>query len=83
MKKNRGVNVDQLAKHVGVRGGALSDLMKEKKRVWLEMAFRLCQAVKNGDRFWYAIQAQYDLWHEERNTQIRVEPLDWDDGEVA
>ncbi len=83
IKTEMGMTVDQLAKHLGVKRAALSDLINEKKRISLEMAIRLGQAFKNGARFWYALQAQYDLWHEERNTQIRVEPLNWDDGDVA
>ena len=83
IKTELGITVDQLAAHLGVKRAALSDLINENKRVSLEMAIRLGQAFKNGARFWYALQAQYDLWHEERKTQIKVEPLDWDDGEVA
>jgi len=83
IKNEMGMTVDQLATHLGVGRAAISDLINEKKRVSLEMAIRLGQAFKNGARFWYALQAQHDLWHEERRTQIRVKPFDWNGGEVA
>lgn len=83
IKAEMGLTVEQLADHLGVGRAAVSDLINEKKRVSLEMAIRLGQAFKNGARFWYALQAQHDLWHEERKTQIKVEPLNWNDGEVA
>ena len=83
VKNEMGITVDQLAAHLGVKRAALSDLINEKKRVSLEMAIRLGQAFRNGARFWYALQAQHDLWYEERETDINIEPLQWNDEEIA
>lgn len=83
IKDELGMTVEELANHLGVGRAALSDLINERKRVSLEMAIRLGQAFKNGARFWYALQANYDLWHEERRSNIRVRPLNWDEEEIA
>jgi addiction module HigA family antidote len=83
IKDELGMTVEELAKHLGVGRAALSDLINARKKVTLEMAIRLGQAFQNGARFWYALQMNYDLWHEERKSRIRITPLKWDKEDIA
>lgn len=82
-KQELGMTVKELADHLGVERAALSDLINEKKRVSVPMAVRLGQAFRNGARFWMALQMQHDVWHAERKTNIKVQPIAWNDGDVA
>jgi addiction module HigA family antidote len=72
-----GMQLKELARHLGVSRQTLSSLVNEKRGVSVEMAQRLGQAFKNGARFWLALQMQYDLWDAEQKTRVSVAPLDW------
>ena len=74
-----GMNVTQLAHHLGVSRQALSGLINERKSVSMEMAQRLGLAFGNKARFWLALQMQYDTWHAENTIKVNVERLDWED----
>ena len=50
-----GMQVKELARHLGVSRQTLSCLVNEKRRVSVEMAQRLGQAFKNGARFWLVL----------------------------
>ena len=78
-----GMSIKDLAQHLGVTRTTLSELVNEKRDVSLEMAQRLGQAFGNGARFWLALQMQYDLWHAERDSSIRVARLRWRETEAA
>jgi addiction module HigA family antidote len=72
-----GMQVKELADHLGVSRQTLSGLVNEKRDVSVEMAQRLGQAFQNGARFWLALQMQRDLWEAEREPHVTVAPLDW------
>ncbi len=72
-----GLQVRELAKHLGVSRQSLSSLINEKRSVSLEMAQRLGKAFGNGPRFWLALQLQWDVWQAERHDRVQVSRLDW------
>jgi antitoxin HigA-1 len=72
-----GMQVKELAQHLGVSRQTLSNLVNERRGVSVEMAQRLGQAFRNGARFWLALQMQYDLWDAEQDSRVSVAPLDW------
>jgi len=77
------MNQSELADRLGVSRQAISNLLNKKTGVSTEMAIRLGQAFRNGARFWLALQLQHDLWREEKNSNVHVDPIVWDDGEAA
>lgn len=78
-----GLNVTELAKHLGVTRQSLSQLLNEKRAVSLEMAQRLGKAFGNGARFWLALQMQRDIWLAENNSQLDVKPIVWNESDAA
>ena len=72
-----GMQVKELADHLGVSRQSLSYLLHEKRAVSVEMAQRLGQAFQNGARFWLALQMQRDIWEAEHKKNISVAPLNW------
>ena len=78
-----GMQVGELAKHLGVSRQSLSNLINEKRSVSLEMAQRLGQAFRNGARFWLALQMQWDIWQAQQKTSVEVAPLNWKAKEAA
>ena len=82
---NTGLNVGQLAAHLGVGRATLSELLNEKRHISQEMAIRLGKAFRNGTRFWLALQMQHDLWEldQKKTYQIDVEPLNFSKGSAA
>ncbi len=77
------MTITELAKHLGVTRTSLSELVNEKRDLSLEMAQRLGQAFGNGARFWLALQMQCDIWKAERDSQIRVQRINWRGCEAA
>jgi addiction module HigA family antidote len=73
-----GMTITDLADHLGVTRASLSELVNCRRDLSLEMAQRLGQAFRNGTRFWWALQAQRDIWFAERNKKIRVKPVKWE-----
>lgn len=78
-----GMTITDLARHLGVTRTTLSELLNEKRDLSLEMAQRLGQAFGNGARFWLALQMQRDIWQAERESNIHVNRLKWEDCEAA
>ena len=72
------MTVGQFAQHLGVSRQTASRLINERAHVSTEMAIRLGQALRNGARFWLALQMQHDLWDSEREFSGKVHPLSWD-----
>lgn len=79
-----GMRQAEFARHLGVTPQSVSELLREQRGVTTEMAIRLGKALKNGARFWLALQLQHDLWLAERSFEGKVEPISWNDaGEAA
>ena len=77
------MNASSLAKHLEVSRQTVSNILCEKRSISTDMAIRLGKAFKNGARFWLALQMQHDLWIEERNSDVSVEPITWGDNSAA
>lgn len=52
-----------LARRTGIEPARLDDLLAEKCAVTPDVAARLADAFAVSQRFWLALQMQYDLWH--------------------
>ena len=72
-----GMTASAFARHLGVSKQTVSELLAEKRAISTDMAIRLGIALRNGARFWLAMQLQHDLWIEERQKTFRIEPLNW------
>jgi addiction module HigA family antidote len=70
-----GMNISELAAHLGVSRVTLSRLVNERSAVSMDMARRLGAAFGNGPRIWLALQMQYDLWHAEQEPAVEVKRL--------
>ena len=73
-----GMNIKELAEHLGVTRTTLSELVHEKRSASLDMAQRLGKAFGNGTRFWLALQMQRDIWCAEQGHPIKVARLRWE-----
>lgn len=78
-----GMTITGFARHLGVTRATMSDLLNGKRAVSTDMAIRLGQALKNGARFWLALQMQHDLWMAERESTLKVRPLTWKEDDRA
>lgn len=78
-----GMQIKELAQHLGVSRQTLSTLVHEKRAVSVDMAQRLGQAFQNGARFWLALQMQWDIWEAEQKTDVSVAPLEWKSSKAA
>lgn len=58
------------ADNLGVSRKHLTDLLAERKPVSAEVAARLGAAFGDGAGVWLRMQAAYDAWHAERNTDL-------------
>jgi len=67
-----GMQVKELADHLGVSRQSLSYLLHEKRAVSVEMAQRLGQAFQNGARFWLALRRAQEE-HLGRPHQLEIE----------
>lgn len=58
------------ADNLGISRQHLTDLLAERKPVSAEVAARLGAAFGDGAGVWLRMQAAYDAWHAERNTDL-------------
>jgi addiction module HigA family antidote len=72
-----GMSVTELATHLGVSRQSVSEVINERRGLSTEMAIRLGRALRNGARFWLALQMQHDLWEEEAKFSAEVAPIPW------
>jgi addiction module HigA family antidote len=78
-----GMTAAEFARHLGVSKQTVSGILNEKRALSTEMAVRLGQALRNGARFWLALQLQHELWVQQTRGGITVAPLDWSQGDEA
>lgn len=77
------MSADDFAAHLQVAPAEISNLLEGRTGVTTDMAVRLGQALRNGARFWLALQMQRDLWTAERMRSVHVRALDWTDEDDA
>ena len=58
-----GLNITQVAAHLGVDRKTLSRVINGRASVSVEMALRLARAFSTTPQLWLNMQRNYDLWH--------------------
>jgi addiction module HigA family antidote len=69
-----GRNKTEIAALLGISRQHLYDLLEGRKPVSPTVAVRLGKLFGNGPEFWVRMQANYDLWHAQRNTDTSAIP---------
>lgn len=69
-----GLNVMQAAEQLGVARVTLSRMVNGRAAISTDMAIRLAQWLGGSAETWLRAQLQYDLWHAEKNSKIKVKP---------
>ena len=70
-----GISAKQIASHLGTSERTLRDLLEGRRRVSVDMAQRLGEALGTGAHYWLALQLQYDVWQAETSGRIGVGPI--------
>ena len=69
-----GLTITRAAQELGITRKALSDLVNEKTRISVEMAFRLSKAIGSSPETWLGMQIAFDVWRvRDRADRISVE----------
>ncbi len=69
-----GLTVTEAAEQLGVARVTLSRMINGHAAISAEMAIRLAQWLGGSAEIWLRLQLQYDLWHAEKNSKIKVKP---------
>ena len=70
-----GLNVIQAAEQLGVARVTLSRMINGRAAISTDMAIRLAQWLGGSAETWLRAQLQYDLWHAEKTSKIKVKPV--------
>lgn len=70
-----GLSVTDAAIQLGVSRVALSRVINGRAAISADMAIRFAQWLGGSAETWLRAQAQYDLWHAEREKRIKVKPV--------
>lgn len=71
-----GLTVTDAADQLGVSRVTLSRMINGNAAISAEMAIRLAQWLGGNPETWLRAQVQYDLWHAERESNIKVKPVE-------
>ena len=69
-----GLTVTEAAQQLGVARVTLSRMINGHAAISADMAIRLAQWLGGSAEIWLRLQLQYDLWHAEKNSKIKVKP---------
>lgn len=69
-----GLTVTEAAVQLGVARVTLSRMINGHAAISADMAIRLAQWLGGSAEIWLRLQLQYDLWHAEKNSKIKVKP---------
>lgn len=69
-----GLTVTEAAAQLGVARVTLSRMINGHAAISADMAIRLAQWLGGSAEIWLRLQLQYDLWHAEKNSKIKVKP---------
>ncbi len=69
-----GLTVTQAAEQLGVSRVTLSRMINGNAAISAEMAIRLAQWLGGNAETWLRAQVQYDLWHAEKESKIKIKP---------
>ena len=71
-----GLTVTQAAEQLGVARVTLSRMINGHAAISAEMAIRLAQWLGGSAEIWLRLQLQYDLWHAEKSSKIKIKPAE-------
>lgn len=69
-----GLTVTEAALQLGVARVTLSRMINGRAAISADMAIRLAQWLGGSAEIWLRLQLQYDLWHAEKNSKIKIKP---------
>ena len=69
-----GLSVTEAAEQLGVSRVALSRMINGRAAISADMAIRLSQWFGGNLEIWLRQQLQYDLWHAEQASTVKIEP---------
>ncbi|AKJ68784.1 hypothetical protein PATSB16_29010 [Pandoraea thiooxydans] len=69
-----GLSVTEAAEQLGVSRVALSRVINGRAAISADMAIRLAQWLGGSPEIWLRQQLQYDLWHAEQKSTVKVKP---------
>lgn len=69
-----GLTVTEVAEQLGVARVTLSRMINGHAAISADMGIRLAQWLGGSAEIWLRLQLQYDLWHAEKNSKIKVKP---------
>ena len=70
-----GLTVTDAAGQLGVSRVALSRVINGRAAISADMAIRFAQWLGGSAETWLRAQAQYDLWHAEREKRFKIKPV--------
>jgi len=70
-----GLTVTEAADQLGVARVTLSRMINGRAAISADMAIRLAQWLGGSAEIWLRLQMQYDLWHAEKNSKIKIKPV--------
>ena len=70
-----GLSVTDAADQLGVSRVTLSRMINGRAAISADMAIRLAQWLGGNSETWLRAQVQYDLWHAEKESKIKVKPV--------
>ncbi len=68
-----GMNVNQLAKALGVGAARLNEIVRGERGVTADTALRLARYFGTSAEYWLNLQSLYDLRIAERKAHVRIE----------
>ncbi|MHB1542698.1 MAG: HigA family addiction module antitoxin [Steroidobacteraceae bacterium] len=77
------ISVTEAAKRLGVTRAALSRVLNGAAGVSADMDLRLSKALGTTPGLWYGMQADYDLWHAQRQFRAKVRRITTPPAETA
>lgn len=69
-----GLTVTEAAEQLGVARVTLSRMINGHAAISADIAIRLSQWLGGTAEIWLRLQLQYDLWHAEKNSKIKIKP---------
>jgi addiction module HigA family antidote len=64
----------EIARLAGISRQHLDDIVNERKPISPTVAVRFGKLFGNGPRLWINLQAAYDVWHAEREIDVKSIP---------
>lgn len=70
-----GLSCATIARHLGISVRILSDILRERRPITLDIARRLGAAFGSGAHYWLGLQMQHDLWLARTSEPISIRPI--------